>query len=454
MEQSISYRDRDGFVVVDGQSVKRYVQSVYADTYEHLLRSGLYDRLVDEGSFIPHKEIQPDTLSERAYYKILEPQWIPFISLPYEWTASQWKEALLLFLRINRTSLQYGMILKDATPFNFCFYNGRCILFDTLSFEMYEEGAPWVAYRQFCENFLGPFALVCFNDVRWAGMLQTAINGWPLSFVSKNLPLRTWFNPVILMHIHLHAGVSARKTGAYESDRKIFSKEKLLLLWGMIEKAVQKWKYQPPRPVWQAYYDTGILSEEYLTSKIAVVTNWIEKITVSNVIDLGANNGVFSSIASLHAERVLAIESDHACVEQIRKNINAAETHNIETVLADITMPAPATGWENEERFSLLQRIHCDLLMALAVIHHICIGSNVPLVFTARLFAKITSRYLLIEFVPRNDPKVTAMLANRKDIFSDYTEEFFLSAYQQYFKLLDTAACDASDRKLYLWEKK
>lgn len=454
MEQAISYRDRDGFVVMDGQSVKRYVSFSYADTYDHLTGSGLYDRLVNEGLLIPHKEITPDPAAENHFYKVLEPEWIPFISLPYEWTASQWKEAILTFLRINSIGMQHGMILKDATPFNFCFYCGRCIFFDTLSFEIYKEGAPWVAYRQFCELFLGPFALICFNDVRWSAMLQSGINGWPLSFISKNLPFRTWFNPVLLTHIHLHASVSVRKTGEYKGKKDVFSSEKLLLLWDMIEKSVRKWHHHPSRIGWNGYYDKGILSDTYLNSKTAIITQWLEKAGAHNVIDLGANNGMFSIIAASHVKHVLAIESDHECVEQIRENITAAQLRNIDTVLADITIPTPATGWENKERFSLLQRVSCDLLLALAVIHHICIGSNVPLVFTARLFAGLTNRYLLIEFVPRNDPKVAGMLANRKDIFTDYTEDVFIAAYQQYFKLVDTADCDASGRKLYLWEKR
>ena len=443
MEQAISYRDRDGFVVVDGKSVKRYVSFTYAETYDHLVRSGLYDRLVADGLLIPHKEIAPG-LTDNTYYRVLEPQWIPFISLPYEWTANQWKETLLTFLKISRISIEYGMILKDATPFNFCFFEGHCIFFDTLSFEMYHEGAPWMAYRQFCETLLGPFALICFNDVQWANMFQSDINGWPLPFISKNLPFRTWFNPLLLMHIHLHAGVAVRKKGAYEGKSRGFTREKLTMLWKLMEGAILKWTYKTPRSNWDAYYDTGILSEKYLADKTTIVTNWIAEIKPEQVIDLGANNG----------ERVIAIESDHKCVEQVRKKISQGHYQNIETVLADITLPTPATGWENQERLSLLQRLECDLLMALAVIHHICIGSNVPLSFTARLFAKITTRYLLIEFVPRNDPRVISMLANRKDIFADYTEEVFLTVYQQYFKLLDVKIFDTSHRKLYLWEKK
>lgn len=137
MQQAISYRDRDGFVIVQKHSVKRYVSFSYAKVYDHFMSSGLYQHLVDDGLLISHKEVIDRHGEEEGFYKILEPEWISFINYPYEWSAVQWQEMILAFLRINGICLNYGMILKDATPFNFTFYRGRCIFIDTLSFELY-----------------------------------------------------------------------------------------------------------------------------------------------------------------------------------------------------------------------------------------------------------------------------------------------------------------------------
>lgn len=450
MQQAVSYRDRDGFIVLDRSGLRRYVALSYAQRYQQLMGSGLYEKLVTEGLLIPHVEVRMEEDEKKRFYRILEPERIPFISLPYEWTAEQWKEATLTLLRINTLCIEHGMILKDATPFNMAFYKGRCVFFDTLSFDVYTDGEAWVAYRQFCEMMLGPLALIHFNDTDWGKMMVSQINGWPLSFISANLPLRTWLNPVLLFHIHLHSRI--KKSGTIAA-RKTFSREKLLVLWDMIRNSIVHWKTGKRAIVWSNYYDTGILSETYLERKKQIVTNWFSTMRFTEVIDIGSNDGQFSLLAGSYAKQVIAIEYDHTCVEKLRQEISKKRLTHIETVVADIVTPTPAVGWENEERFSLLQRLSGDMLLMLAVIHHVCIGANVPMAFVAKLAARISTRYAIVEFVPRTDPKVIELLRNRKDIFDDYQESVFQTCFSQYFRLVEVADCNTTDRKLYLWEK-
>ena len=452
MKQAISYRDRDGFVIVKKQTVYRYIQHSYAETYEHFIDSGLYQHLTGEGLLIAHKEIDPSITKNDHYYKILQAEFIPFISYPYEWTANQWREAVLNLIEINSISIEYGMILKDATPFNFTFQNGKCIFIDTLSFETYTDGEPWTAYRQFCESMLGPAALLFFNGVAWGRMMQGYINGWPLKMISNNLPLHTWFNSSILFHIHLHAGFNRKRYNKKQGAG--FSKEKLRVLWGLLKKSISSWKDSSNNKIWSDYYDAGILSKKYLTHKLQVVSNWLKETQPSTVIDLGANNGLFSIAASDIAHKVIAVESDHDCVEHLRQQVNNRKIENIETVMADITQPSAAIGWKNEERSSLLHRLTGDMVLSLALIHHLCISSNIPLEFVAELFSTLTTRFVIVEFIPRTDPKVTFMLMNRKDVFQDYTEEHFIRSFNQYFTLIKWTGCDSPERKLFLWEKK
>ena len=152
MLQPISYHDRDGFVVERNNELYRYVQFSYADTYNHFINSGLYQRLTEDGLLISHREETMSYEDQQMYFKILVPERIGTLTLPAEWTPSQWKEAVICYLKISMIAIEYNMILKDATPYNFSFYKGNCILFDTLSFEKYIAGQPWIAYRQFCEN--------------------------------------------------------------------------------------------------------------------------------------------------------------------------------------------------------------------------------------------------------------------------------------------------------------
>jgi SAM-dependent methyltransferase len=452
MVQPFSFRDVDGYLIQEGTSISRFVQHSYAHHYEQLMGSGLYQHLVEKGLLVPYKEKQQTTEDERKFYRILKPEFIPFINYPYEWTALQWKEVLLSFLKINKIALEYGMILKDATPFNFTFYAGKCVFIDTLSFEKYTDGDAWVAYRQFCESMLGPMALIYFNDVAWIRLFQSNINGWPLSFISKNLSWKTWLQPSLLLHIHWHARFSNKnRTGRSGSG---FSKEKLLILVDMLSSAIQKWGKPKEDILWSDYYDTGILSDKYLTEKENTVSDWIKIVDPVSVIDLGANNGRFSLMASEEGAKVIAVEFDHSSLERLRSEINHKKLTNIETVLADITQPSAGVGWDNRERISLLDRLQGDLVLSLALIHHLCISANVPISFIAEMLANMSNRFLIIEFIPRTDPKVIQLLTHRKDIFMLYTEEAFIQEFSIYFALRNSTQSNYSDRKLFLWEKK
>jgi len=165
-----SFRDPAGCVFRENGEIYRQVNLVYKLHYDWLLQSGLYQALIAKNLLIAHEEIElvkedaPQTKSaddnRSSIYKICKPQKVPFISYPYEWCFSQLKDAALATLEIQSMALKHGMILKDSNAFNIQFVNGRPLLIDTLSFERYEPGKPWVAYRQFCQHFLAPLVLM------------------------------------------------------------------------------------------------------------------------------------------------------------------------------------------------------------------------------------------------------------------------------------------------------
>jgi hypothetical protein len=453
MQQSISYRDKAGFVIVKDQAICRFVSHSYAKEYDYLMNSGLYQALIDADLLILHTEHVLSDAEKIDHHKILLPEFIPCLSYPYEWSADQWKDMMLSFLRINSIALDFGMIIKDATPFNFTFYKGKCIFFDTLSFDFYTDGQPWIAYRQFCESMLGPLALIFFNNENWIKLLASSINGWELPFVSRNLPGRTYFNMPILLHIHWHS--KYKNTGQQDLlKRSSLNKEKLLLLWDLIHRSVRKWKIKKQLQNWATYYDDGIESLFYLDDKTKVVTQWLAELTPRRAVDLGANNGKYSFIAALYSQEVMAVESDPACIDQLYHDTREKQINNITTILSDLAQPTPGVGWNNEERIPLLSRLNCDVTLALALIHHLAISKNIPLPFIAQLLASITGGYAIVEFVPRTDQKIQQMLANREDIFDDYTEENFMAAFGIYFELAKSHSCLSSNRKIFLWRKR
>jgi len=219
-----SFRDPSGFLFRHNGRLLRQVNACYADDLALLHSSGLYDALIEKELLIPHQEVTLEWAATPAAVKVIEPEFLPFISYPYEWAFSQLKDAALATLRIQRLALKHGMTLKDASAFNIQFRQARPVFIDTLSFTAYREGNPWIAYRQFCQHFLAPLALMAHQDVRLGTLSRTHIDGIPLDLAAKLLPWSTRFQPSLFMHIHLHA--RSQKKHADSHDEANSSKAK------------------------------------------------------------------------------------------------------------------------------------------------------------------------------------------------------------------------------------
>jgi 23S rRNA U2552 (ribose-2'-O)-methylase RlmE/FtsJ len=427
------------------------------------MQSGLYEALIAKGYLIAHSELKYEG-DDAAVYKQLLPEQIHFQSYPFCWSYSQWRKSIIAYLEINKIALSYGMILKDATPFNFFFKQGRAVLLDTSSFAFFKEGATWLAYKQFCSEFLSPIALMYYNGQIWSGMVKANLKGLPLNFVSKQLPLKSWFNLTCLLHIHMHAKYANTEASVQqENTRKSkaqegFTKEKLLSLLDMILSTVKNWKqaYHLDKH-WQGYYEHDIESPIYLNQKEEIIKKWLSDAKPKTVIDLGANTGRFSLLAAKEVEQVIALESDYNCVDAIENTINKGSLKNITVMQMDLAETTPNFGALEKEYKSIFQRLsnsHLSpsLVMGLAIVHHLHISSFLSFTHIAELFAKFNSKYLIVEFVPIEDSKVQLLIKNKQRNFTGYTQENFTAALLEYFKLIEVKKIQGSKRELLFLE--
>jgi ribosomal protein L11 methylase PrmA len=205
-----------------------------------------------------------------------------------------------------------------------------------------------------------------------------------------------------------------------------------------------------PRSEWSSYYaDQPSYDADAFASKIDLVSTWLERLRPATVWDLGANTGRFSKAAARYASLVVAFDADPACVETMYRDARGEKLDGLLPLVNDLTSPSPAIGWANEERQTLEERGPADLVLALALVHHLAVGNNVPLPAIASYFARLAKR-VIIEFVPKSDPMVQAMTASRRDIFDTYTTEDFERAFAQHFTIDQRAMLSPSDRTLYL----
>jgi hypothetical protein len=446
-----SFRDPSGFLFTSGDVLYRQVNERYREHYDHAVSSGLFDALTSEGLLVPHEEADVSRAPAPGAYKVLRPELVEFVSYPYEWSFSMLKDAALLTLQVQQRALDHGMSMQDASAFNVQFHRGRPVLIDTLTFEKLREGKPWGAYSQFCQHFLAPLALIATADPRLGVLTKLHLDGVPLDLADTLLRGRGRRRPSLFLHIRSHARMQSRH-GDTETKptRRTFSERAMRGLIQSLENAVRKLDWEPKKGTWVDYYQKAAhYSDAAHDHKKDLVAKFLAEVAPSTVWDLGGNTGLFARIAAATGAFTVCLDVDPACVEANYRQLRSDNDPGPLPLVSDLTNPTPAIGWDNSERLSLAQRGPTDVGLALALIHHLAIGNNVPLPRVADFMAGIC-KALIIEFVPKSDPMVRKLLATRDDIFPDYTLDGFERAFATRFSIERREQILETDRHLYL----
>ncbi len=452
-----SFRDPAGFIFKHNDQIYRQINQDGQADYDFFMSSGLYDELIKQELIVSHEEINSTKAfgADSRRYKIIKPKLIPFISYPYEWSFDQLKSAGLLTLKIQKIALDHGMILKDASAYNVQFLGNQPVFIDSLSFRVYEPGVAWDGYKQFCEHFIAPLAIASYNSPETLTMLKSFLDGVPLGIATTMLPKRAKLNTSLLAHVYVHAASQKRynSRGGVAKQRKL-SVTAMNGLMESLKKAVSRLNIDKKQSEWSHYYENTNYSDSAFNAKKKLVDSLLKQVTPKPVIvwDMGANDGTFSELGAARGAYTVAFDVDVRAVNKnYRQDRGKNLNKNILPLVQDLTNPSPSLGWAHKERASLEERGPADVVLALALIHHLAIGNNTPLSAVASYFAQI-SRYLIIEFVPKGDSKVDKMLSSRANGFDGYTQECFEEAFGEWFKLVDKKAVKGSERIIYLYK--
>ena len=401
---------------------------------------------------IKHSEVKEEKNIPTEYKKLLVEK-IPFISYPYEWSFNQFKDALLLTLKIQKISIQYGMTLKDATPYNIQFKNNKPIFIDTLSFELIkEENYFWKPYKQFCEMFLGPICLMKHVDHSTNKLLINYINGIPLWLVNKLMPLKNKFSLTVFTHIVLHnlIKVNLSSNSSKEEKKSTLSKTKHLNIIDQLEDYVSKLKAPKTNTEWANYNEETLNEkEEYVIDKEKTVLTFLKHEKYNICWDVGSNDGFFSYlIAKDNTENLISFDIDWRCVDKNYLTCKEQNINNVFPIVLDLSNPSPAIGWLNLERSSTFERFGSpDLICCFAIIHHI-INSGIP--FDKFIdFLSISKKDVLIEFIPISDPKCKIIFESRDEDFQYPSLEQFENTVSRSFQILGTHELEKTNRVLF-----
>jgi hypothetical protein len=457
VRDAASFRDPAGFVYRRDGVIYRQIDASFADRWEAVVESGLLERLQAAGLLVGHTTAPIDLAFEPATaYAVIQPDEVQFISYPYEWSFSALRDAALLTLDAQSRASELGFSMRDASAFNVQFRDGRAILIDTLSFEPAESGAPWVAYRQFCEQFLAPLALMAYRDIRCGLLLRAHLDGIPLDYAVRLLPWRTRLNLGLGTHIHAHARAQHRYADAPAAAKASKVRMRPLqqaALLDSLRRTIEGLRWEPVGTEWADYAEHTSYDDEAAHAKDDIVRRFLAAAGGDVVWDLGANTGRFSQIAATAGRRVVAWDIDPAATESAYRWVRSTRETAILPLLGDVARPSPGLGWALAERRSMLERADADTTLALALIHHLAIGRNVPLPSLADLFARLAPN-LIIEFVPREDPMVVRLLASREDVFVEYTEASFRTAFGRHFTIAEEAPIPGMTRTVFRMERR
>ncbi len=430
-----SFRDPSGYVFIDEDCVWRSVNPAAEALSRAILASGAIDHLMDRGGLIP-TEIRPLVEAEKERFRgargevpnlVMKHPRIPFISYPYEWTFSQLKDAALAHLDLQLFALERGVVLSDATPFNMQFLSDRIVHIDVLSLQPYVEGQPWAGYNQFCRLFLLPLLMEAWLGVAFQPLLRGRIDGIDLAEAARILPWwRLWLDLNGLMHVALHArtmGRRFRSAGHSTSPPPTLPKHRYqAILTGLRDWIAKLTSGRPRSHLWGDYAARNTYSDAMREAKKAFVGTFVGRLRAPIVWDIGGNSGDYSVVAlEAGAKRAILFDSDLDALELAYAR-RREQKLDLLPIVMDTADPSPSMGWNQVERRGLNQRKSADMVLGLAVIHHMAIGRNVPLQAIVDWFVEAAPSGI-IEFVPKTDPMVREMLALRKDVFHDYDEQ-------------------------------
>jgi hypothetical protein len=453
-----SFRDRDGRIYRSGERIYRGLSENALADYWKLEGKTFFRQFTEAGKLVPTTEIPAEEVplpeAEKARWAgFLEHERIPVISYPYEWSFGMLQDAALLTLDLLESAIRADMTLKDATPYNVQFRAGQPVFIDIPSFETLQPGATWSGYRQFCEMFLFPLMLQAYKGIDLQPMLRSRIDGVGVQTAAKLFSLRDRFRKGVFSHVWLQAKLDSRY-GSTRRDVKTdlksagFSKELILANVRKTRKLVSRLSWDGEGSEWGAYEEFHNYSESDHALKESFVEDCVRDSGAHTVWDIGANTGQFARIAARHARQVLAMDIDHFAVERMYRGGREDGIANVLPLVQNVCDPSPAWGWRNRERNDLLSRARPDLVLCLALIHHVVITANVPLDEFVDWLAGMTDR-LVIEYVSRNDDKVKTLLRNKEDKYHDYTKEMLEAALDRQFATRKQLDLQSGNRSLY-----
>ena len=451
-----SYRDRSSKVFYHDGAVLRALDAGAAANWARLSATRFFADFTGRGQLIPTARREPIPASLPAggdWAAVLEHERVPFVSYPYEWSFGMLRDAAFLHLQLLAAALEEGMVLKDSSAYNLQWIGTRPVFIDIPSFEPLAAGETWIGYRQFCMMFLYPLMLQAYRGAPFQPWLRGAIDGIEPEEMAALLGRCALWRRGVLTHVFMHARLqrkeSLQRQDARENLRRAgFSAELIKANVKGLRRLVARLRWKPAASTWAGYGESHSYAPGDQRTKVAFVRQAAARRHWPLAWDLGGNTGAFSRIVAEHADTVVLMDGDALAVEYAYQRLREENLTRILPLHVNLSDPSPGRGWRGAERKSLSERGRPDLVLALALVHHLVIGANIPLSQVVDWLA-VSGAAVVVEFVTREDEMVQQMLRNREDQFSDYDLAAFEALLPSRFSVVERALLKDGRRVIY-----
>lgn len=432
-----SFRDPDGMVYHSRGRVFRALSAQGKENWERLSAIGLARRLIDEGLLVDSRPVQPaDRPPELEQFPaVLEHQSIPFISYPYEWPFTLLKKAALTTLELLQRLFVFGLTLKDATPLNIQFVGTRPVLIDVTSIVQRDLNQSWTGYAQFCDSFLYPLMLEAYRGISFQTLLRGAPHGVGPAMATKLLGATVGLKPGGATHVLLRHYLERRFADASLETRQALYRGAIpdlsvKRLFERMERLVASLETPCRSSIWAGYTEHNSYNTDEALAKRRFVQEVCSEVHTL-VWDLGANGGIYAELAAERGAYVIAMDSDPVVADMLARK---SDSGTVLPLVVDLANLSPAQGWQGKEFKTLNERGRPDLVLCLALIHHLRISGQIPFIKIVSWLASLAPE-IVLEFVGPDDPQTKLLMAGREWIYSDYRWPSFLNLLLQFFDI-------------------
>jgi hypothetical protein len=457
-----SFRDPSASVFYDGGRVLRGLDARAADDWSALAASATFTNFSANGGLVGTRVADVEglalsgELATHEYALVLEHDRIPFVSYPYEWTFAMLRDAALLHLELLASALDEGLTMKDGYSFNVQWNGSSPQFIDIGSFER-GTGGPWVGYRQFCQTFLYPLMLEAHLGIPFQRTLLGNLEGIEPTEMRRIFGGRRRFKKGVFRHVYLHSVAESRVSQGSEKTRADlgqagFGTELQKAVVRKLSKLVRSLRSHRSDSAWAKYRETCSYSDEGRLAKEQFIRDVLGARTTKLAWDLGANDGAYSRLVAATGAYVVAVDADDVTVDAMYRSLRTDNVDNVLPLVMNLMDPSPARGWRNAERKAFTDRAAPDLVLALALVHHLALAGNVPLPEIVSWLRSLGGS-LVVEFVEPHDPMARQLLGNKREgLFPEYRIDGFEKLLEAHFRIARREPLPGGSRTLYLAE--